>query len=78
MIAKFKVTGITETKDEAGQTTAETYYMQPVYSDDPNHVNYSWSKLTPAGSLNITITNPNLFGHFKRDQEVQLTFSTLG
>lgn len=43
---------------------AESVSLVPVYSDDPAHPNHQWSKWTPAGSLVLTISNPDARGAF--------------
>ena len=47
--------------------------FSPVYSDDPKSVNYSWSKMTPAGSLTLYITNSNAHDFFVPGKEYILT-----
>lgn len=39
--------------------------LTPVYSNDPKSPNYSWSKWTPSGSIELTITNPLAYEQFK-------------
>lgn len=50
-----------ETFVPLGDRFSETGYLTPVVGAE----NAPWSNLTPAGSLSITITNPNLFGQFE-------------
>ena len=61
-------------KDEAGKYIEEgdVYHdvvvMSPVYGD----ANKPWSEYTPAGRLELSITNPALHGHFKPGKEYYL------
>ena len=32
--------------------------FSPVYSDNPESPNYTWSKYTPSGTIALNITNP--------------------
>lgn len=34
-----------------------TIKLSPIYSNDPKSPNYSWSKATPSGAIDLTITN---------------------
>jgi hypothetical protein len=67
--AKFRVTGIT------GEEGHETVTLKPVYSADPNSENYDYSKYTPSGSIEMTITNPDAFGFFDLRREVLIEFT---
>lgn len=54
---------------------AETVIMQPVYSDKEGHPNKVWSKYTPSGKLEMTITNEALFGAFEPGAEYEILIS---
>lgn len=50
-------------------------HLTPVYSPDPNSENYSWSKWTPSGKLEMTITNPAAFEQFAPGKTFLMTFN---
>lgn len=54
--------------------TTRVIRLTPVYSSDPESENYSWSKATPAGNLEMTVTNPAAFDQFEENGEYLLTF----
>jgi hypothetical protein len=69
-------------KDSAGNPIvlgkkkySETLWFTAVYSADKNDVNYTWSLWTPSGQCNITVTNPECFGHFELGKEYYLDFN---
>jgi len=40
--------------------------LQPVYGSDENDkANKEWSRWTPSGELQMTVTNPDAFNQFK-------------
>lgn len=41
---------------------------------DPENPNKSWSKWTPAGSLSLTISNPDAYDQFEAGKLYELTF----
>lgn len=53
----------------------ETVILNAVYSSDPESENYSWSKWTPSGMLNLTITNPDAQGKFEVGKEYFIDIS---
>lgn len=59
---------------EGGRNVA----LEAVYSDDPASPNHSWSRLTPAGFVNLTITNPAAFDQFEIGKVYDLTFVPVG
>lgn len=67
MRAKFLVHSVTIQKD------CEQLTMHPVTYD--NNENASFSKYTPAGKLELTITNENLWGEFKPGDEYYIDFT---
>lgn len=69
VVAKFKVASVAETSSDHRNVT-----MAAVYSSDPAHENYSWSKWTPSGSINMSITNPEAFNQFEAGAEYMVTF----
>jgi len=64
--AKFKCESITETENET-----KTYvFRAAIYGEE----NKTWSKWTPSGKLEITITNPDA-QKFEVGKEYYLDFS---
>lgn len=59
--AKMKCDSVTRT------TYGETIKLHPVHSGSPE--NEQWSKYTPSGSLDLTITNPDAFGKMQPGDE---------
>ena len=57
--ARFRVQAITDYEGGSSQVR-----LVPVY--DPQGANASWSKATPAGLLEMTITNPDALPLFRR------------
>lgn len=53
----------------------ETVVLQPVYSEKEGSNNLSWSKYTPSGKLEMTITNEAIFGQFVPGQEYEILIS---
>ena len=62
VVAKFKVDSIEGTQ----------VLMSAVMKDSDNR---DWSQYTPAGSINMNITNPTALDYFKVGNEHTLTFS---
>jgi hypothetical protein len=48
--------------------TARKVKMHPVYSNDKNSPNYSYSQATPQGACELYISNPAAFEQFKPGQ----------
>jgi hypothetical protein len=70
--AKFKVSSI---EPHDGPDPIRVVRMDAVYSDDPASPNHSWSKWTPAGQVQMTITNPAAFEQFVQGKEYYLDFT---
>lgn len=49
---------------DAGKVTQDQITLAPVYGDE----NKPWSKYTPCGQLQLTITNPDVIGSFTPGQ----------
>lgn len=71
--AKFWVTNINHHAHQAGggDNQSATVEMQPVYADGAND---HWSKWTPTGKIEMTITNPNAIAQFDLGGEYLITF----
>jgi hypothetical protein len=61
--AKFVCTQVDKTYADQNHVQV---FLRAVYAGDDNK---EWSKYTPAGELQMTITNPNLIGFFEADKE---------
>lgn len=57
---------------EPDAVTSKTVRLAPVYDSDPNSPNYSFSKATPCGLLQLTITNPTAYDIFEEDAEYDI------
>lgn len=73
--ARVTVNHVEVVKDHDGKQTGENIYAHPVYSQDPNSPNYSFSQATPGGQIQLYITNPNAFGFFELHGEFDVTFN---
>lgn len=77
--AKFRVHNVSsyEAINAEGEKAkyAERVQMSPVYSDDKTSENYSFSKATPAGSIELSINNPAAFGSFIEGAEYYIDFT---
>lgn len=49
----------------------ENVHLNAVYGEDG--INKQWSKWTPAGSLNLSISNPDAQGFFRAGKEYIVT-----
>jgi hypothetical protein len=67
VIAKFQCLSV-----KTFHSSQEIEFMA-VTSESPE--NKTWSKWTPSGNLKMTITNDELFGHFKPAQNYLITVS---
>ena len=68
--AKFKV-GFVEDQSYEGKKQS-LIRMYPVYSDDPNSENKTFTDATPSGELSLLITVPETAAFFEPDQEYYL------
>lgn len=65
--AKCRITGVHQMsslhKNPDGKTPVETVQvtLQPVYGGGDDDANKQWSKWTPSGQLQLSITNPLIF-----------------
>lgn len=57
-------------------TAADTRLVRftPVYDSDPSAPNFEWSKYTPSGYIELTVTNEAAFSAFEVGAEYMLTF----
>ena len=63
---KMKVQSLEAAKNADGSVHDERIKLTAVLGPE----NEPWSKWTPAGVLDITVTNPDAFGRLRQDQEV--------
>lgn len=57
-------------RDLSGDDPYVSVYFNAVIDDGPE--NASWSKWTPSGKLQMTISNPGLIDHFEAGKEYYL------
>jgi hypothetical protein len=51
--------------------------LQPVYDSDPASPNHSFSRATPSGQVELTITNPAAFDQFIIGQTFDVDFTAI-
>jgi hypothetical protein len=54
---------------------SRTVELDPVYSDDKSSPNYSFSKYTPSGKIEMQITNPNAWPLFEIGASIDVLFT---
>ncbi|UOF81734.1 hypothetical protein [Caudoviricetes sp.] len=69
--AKFKCHS-KEVREQNGSNVASLTFFAS-YGEGQD--NKDWSKWTPSGTLQMTITNPNAFGWFEPGKEYYLDFT---
>ena len=76
MRAKFYCTGAEKSGEKWHGDPYEKLSFQPVvgYGSEENK---SFSKYTPSGSLEMTVTNPDLFGKIKSGDVFYLDFTAV-
>jgi hypothetical protein len=72
IVAKFKVLAVEHTKPENSGDEYEYVALEAVTEGEENA---EWSKYTPSGQLQMTVTNEKCFGQFVEGEEVYLTLS---
>lgn len=74
--AKFVVEDVVDTfADEQKKTRiAQNVSMRPVYGTDPGDENTTFWNATPAGSIQLFITNNAVFGQFQAGREYYVEF----
>jgi hypothetical protein len=73
--AKFFVEDIKH-NDVSGTDAYASISMRPVFGTyGDGEVNKSWSKWTPSGHLQITITNPDAIDQFEKGKAYFLDFT---
>ena len=79
MTAKMQVHSVAENRDTEGRVTFEQINMAPVctkpFDADGNSEDNTYARWTPSGRIDLTITNPNLFGKIKPGQRFYLHFT---
>ena len=66
--ARFRVMNVND------YGTYRQVFLTPVLTNDPQDPNHSWSKYTPSGKLEMTITNPTAYEQFKVGKLYHMTF----
>jgi hypothetical protein len=64
LVAKMTCNFVERSENHPGD---EVLHMHPVYSDEG--VNKQWSEATPAGALNLVISNPGAQGKVEQGKE---------
>jgi hypothetical protein len=72
--AKMRCSWNQPTQWSTEESPAHVVRLTPVYDADPDHPNFGWSKATPSGQVELTITNPAAFENFEVNKEYLLTF----
>lgn len=72
--AKVRCTANSAPPWDTGATTMRIARFTPVYDADPAHPNFKWLEATPAGYVELSITNPAASGAFEVGAEYLLTF----
>lgn len=73
VVAKFRVQSRTESASWTGEKGKTQESVKLMAVSDP--ANENWSKWTPAGSIELTITNPAALDQFKVGEEFLVTFT---
>jgi len=73
--ALFTVNDVLERKDADGVPTAQIVKMNPSYVSNPDNPNHAFWKATPTGNLEMTISNPAVFGFFVPQRSYWLDFT---
>jgi len=66
--AKMVVNCVQNTMDSENKIEQQKIILNAVYGGEGSE-NHQWSKWTPSGSLELTITNPNAFDKVFRGSE---------
>jgi hypothetical protein len=71
--AKVRCIGNSSPQWSAGQDMRQVRFT-PVYDANPDSPNFEWSKATPSGYMELTVSNPAAFDSFEVGKEYLLTF----
>lgn len=82
-VAKCRITGVhtftsLHNKKEDGSPLIDSVQvtLQPVFGGPgDDEVNKQWSKWTPSGQLQLTITNPEIFPMLRNGRTFMVTFA---
>lgn len=72
---KMRVSEVTRSMSADGSVESERVKLTAVYSNDPENVNAQWSRWTPNGSVDITISNPAAMGKLSKGHEFYVDFT---
>lgn len=72
--AKFRCQSIQHILTNTPGDTAANLMFQPVY-DNGDGTNKDWSKYTPNGKLEMTVTNPDAIAKFELGKAYYLDFT---
>lgn len=71
--AKFTCFGVAHTQTSDPNGTCARVDLMPVYGDGKD--NASWSKATPAGKIEMWITNPSAIDQFEPGKDYFVDFT---
>jgi len=71
---KMSVQSVKSVSDNLGNKTQEEIALLAVYGPDGS-ANKQWSKWTPTGSLNFTVSNPEAFDKIRPGQFIFVDLS---
>ena len=75
MRCRFICVGVTSNFNASGEKYSEEVLAWPVYaSEGPNK---AWAESTPAGEIQLTVTNPGAWGAFKKGRDYYVDFSEI-
>lgn len=75
MRAKLKVVKVAQTSyNQDGSISQEELTFNAVTGPDGS-ANREWSKWTPSGNFQLTVSNPELFGKIRAGQEYYVDFT---
>jgi hypothetical protein len=75
MRAKVRVTAISQPYENAEQLNMAPVVSNETFGQNGESENNTYSRWTPSGSISLTVTNPNLHGKFKVDDELYVDFT---
>jgi hypothetical protein len=64
--------------DPQGTSDSRVVRFTPVWDADPHSPNFEWSQATPAGYLELYISNPAAHEAFEVGREYMLSFEPVG
>lgn len=75
MRAKMKITSVTRLEYGAEQVCMVAVYREGGYGEDGLDEDNTFAKFTPSGKLELTITNPALYGKLNPGEKYYIDFT---